>query len=161
VVLYAPDLSSIEPELEHNKLAMNAAAPKARKKEPSKIKAKEKPSWDQRGEVADKNAAAGTPYGSLYEAMAQGHDVKPAIPFEFPSPDVSHAELPDGFSGDVIVEVTIDRDGTVTDMKLLKSIAPHIDQKVLAAVQRWKFRPAVMDGTPIASKHDVHFHFPS
>jgi TonB family protein len=161
VVLYAPDTSAEPEESEHDKLTLNGAAPKFRKTQANKIKPKEKPTWDQRGEVADKNATAGTPFGSLYEAMSQGHDVKPAIPFEFPAPDVSHAELPEGFSGDVIVEVTIDRDGTVTQMKLLKSIAPHIDQKVLAAVQRWKFRPAVLDGTPIASKHDVHFHFPS
>lgn len=160
VVYVAPDSAAEPDELERNKLALKNSPLRVRK-QPKSVAAKEKPTRNQRGEVADKNAAAGTPYGSLYEAMAQGHDVKPAIPFEFPSPEVSHAELPEGFSGDVIVEVTIDRDGVVTDMKLLKSIAPHIDQKVLAAVQRWRFRPAVMDGEPIASKHDVHFHFPS
>jgi hypothetical protein len=32
---------------------------------------------------------------------------------------------------------------------------------VMATLRNWQFRPATMDGVPVVSKHDVHFHFPS
>jgi TonB family protein len=63
--------------------------------------------------------------------------------------------------GDVIVEITIDTAGTVVETKLLQAFGYGIEDKVIAAVQRWRFRPATKDGTPIPSKQDVHFHFPS
>ncbi|HWR13984.1 MAG TPA: TonB family protein [Terriglobales bacterium] len=160
VLTYMPEGADEPVPLERDKMALKSAPPKSKAKS-DKIKPKEKPKFDQRGEVADKNATAGTPYGSLYEAMANGHDVRPAIPVIFPKPDVSNADLPPGLQGKVIVEVTIDSDGSVIDTKLLQSISPHIDEKVIAAVQRWRFRPAVMDGQPIPSKHDVYFNFPS
>jgi protein TonB len=59
------------------------------------------------------------------------------------------------------VEVTIDSAGVVIETKLLKAIGYGIEEKVIAAVQRWRFRPATRDGSPIPSKQDVHFHFPS
>ena len=104
---------------------------------------------------------AGVPSGSLYSGDWNGHDVRPAYPVIYPAPPVSRNELPDGFQGDVIVEVTIDRQGIVTDAKLVSGIRDEIDRKVMDTVQNWKFKPAMMDGRPIASKHDVRFHFPS
>jgi protein TonB len=93
--------------------------------------------------------------------MQEGHDVKPAIPTVYPSPDFSTVDWPSGQQGDVVVEVTIERDGSVIDMKVIKSVGRLIDEKALAAIRNWRFRPAILDGTPIASKHDVHFHLPS
>jgi TonB family protein len=128
---------------------------------PSPVKAKEAPDLNPQGEVADKNAHAGTVYGSIWALMQEGHDVKPAFPVVYPSPDLSHADLPLGYQGEIIVEVTIERDGSVSDMKVIQSVGHGVDEKVLAAVQHWRFRPAILDGSPIASKHDVHFHLPS
>jgi hypothetical protein len=31
----------------------------------------------------------------------------------------------------------------------------------VSALRQWHFQPATLDGTPVASKHDVHFHFPA
>ena len=68
---------------------------------------------------------------------------------------------PSGVEGDVIVEVTIDAQGNVVEMKLLQGIGYDVEQKVLAVLQRWHFRPAMRDGVTIASQHIVHFHYPS
>jgi hypothetical protein len=38
-------------------------------------------------------------------------------------------------------------------------MTPAIDQKVLLALETWRFRPATRDGIPIPSKQDVHYHF--
>jgi periplasmic protein TonB len=44
--------------------------------------------------------------------------------------------------------------------QVVKSFSPEIDNKVLAALQNWRFVPATRNGVPIASKQDVHYHFP-
>jgi hypothetical protein len=48
----------------------------------------------------------------------------------------------------------------VVQTKILQAIGYGIDQKVVAALQEWRFRPATRNGVAIPSKHDVHYHFP-
>jgi TonB family protein len=103
---------------------------------------------------------AGTPYGSLYQGPGSGQDARPALPLVFPDPSVYSWQL-GGLQGDVIVEVTIDEHGNVTETRVLQSLKDEIDQKVLATVRNWRFRPATVDGMAISSRQDVHFHFPS
>jgi TonB family protein len=66
----------------------------------------------------------------------------------------------DGIEGDVIVEVTIDGQGAIVQKVVLHSLGPVIDQKVLAALEKWQFSPASKNGVPIPSKQDVYYHFP-
>lgn len=162
VVYVPPDSdSSLEPEpANHSALAYQAARRKPHGK-PAPVIAKETPKPNPQGDVSDHNATAGNEYGSIWALMQQGHDVKPAFPVVYPSPDFSGVDLPLGYQGDVVVEVIIERDGTVSDLKVIKSVGHGVDERALAAVQKWRFRPAILDGTPIASKHDVHFHLPS
>ena len=103
---------------------------------------------------------AGSPMGSLTLGPGSGIEARPAIPLVFPDPAVFPWQLK-GMQGDVIVEVTIDEQGNVTAMKILQSLKEDIDEKVLATLRSWRFRPASMDGIAISSRQDVHFHFPS
>ena len=61
----------------------------------------------------------------------------------------------------MIVEVTIDVQGNVVETKVLQALGHGIEEKVLAALRNWRFRPAMMDGRAIPSQQDVYFHFPS
>jgi TonB family protein len=65
-----------------------------------------------------------------------------------------------GGGGDVVIEISIDETGTIVDKRVLVSLGPVIDAKVLAALETWHFQPAMRDGVAIASKQDVHYHFP-
>jgi TonB family protein len=104
---------------------------------------------------------AGSPFGSQAYGDTTGHEVRPALPVVFPDPVVARSEIPDGIAGDVVVEVTIDALGNVTETKILKPFGYGIEDKVLAVLRNWRFRPATMDGRPIPSQQDVYFHFPS
>lgn len=104
-------------------------------------------------------ARAGTPSGSLSQGPGVGVEAKPAIPLVFPDPAIYPWQL-SGVQGDVIVEITIDEQGNVTDTKVLQSLQQDIDTKVLATLRNWRFKPASMDGIAISSRQDVHFHFP-
>jgi protein TonB len=65
-----------------------------------------------------------------------------------------------GSQGDVIVEVTIDEQGSIVQKLVLHSLGPAIDDRVLAALEKWHFSPASKNGVPIPSKQDVYYHFP-
>jgi periplasmic protein TonB len=141
-----------------------SAAPPARKPRPHA--SIQKPVEDHLpvpavAEAAAQNARAGSPLGTMIDGPIRGHDVRVAYPVVFPDPPVVRAELPPGLKGDVIVEVTIDAQGSVVETRLLEAIGHGIDEKVVATLRQWRFQPATLDGTPVASKHDVHFHFPS
>ena len=104
--------------------------------------------------------------GSLYGARIPGapltgHEIIPALPQVFPDPAISRADLPPGVAGDVIVEVTIDEHGNVIETKLVRGIGYGIEDRVLATLRQWHFRPASKDGVTIASQHIVTFHYPS
>ena len=53
-----------------------------------------------------------------------------------------------GVRGVVILEATIAADGSVTDVRVLRSI-PLLDQAAVDAVRQWRYEPVVVNGTPI------------
>jgi len=109
--------------------------------------------------LAPEGTAAGSPYGSLSYGPRAGFEVRPALPVVSFDP-VIQPELVNGITGDVIIEITIDSVGNIVEMKVLQSLGPAVDQRVLAAVEKWHFIPATREGVPIPSKQDVHYHFP-
>jgi len=112
---------------------------------------------DTKAELAQATSV-GSPFGSLSDGRSTGFEIRPALPTVSFDP-VIEPELLAGKSGDVVVEITIDSAGNITDMKVLESLG-QVDQRVLAALAQWHFLPATRDGAPIASKQDVHYHFP-
>jgi len=103
---------------------------------------------------------AGSERGSLDHGPAFGSEAMPALPLVFPDPAIFPWQL-GKLRGDVIVEVTIDAQGNVTDTRVLQSLQQDIDEKVVATLKGWRFKPSTVDGAPISSRQDVHFHFPS
>jgi TonB family protein len=136
------------------------AASKSRAPRRKASKAPLKADSDRAGDSLQ-TARAGSPYGSLAEGPADGREIRPALPVTFVNPEVSCSELPAGVQGDVVVEVTIDARGNIVQKRILHRIGYGIDEKVLAALEGWRFTPATRDGVPIPSQHDIHFHFPN
>ena len=52
-----------------------------------------------------------------------------------------------GVRGIVLLEATIAADGSVTDVRVLRSI-PLLDQAAIDAVRQWQYEPHVVNGTP-------------
>jgi len=114
-------------------------------------------------EAADHNSRAGSPLGTMttIDGPITGHEVHVAYPVVYPDPPVERGELPRDLQGDVVIEVTIDSQGNVVETKIVQAIGHGIDEKIEATLRRWHYQPATLDGAPVASRHDVHFHFPS
>ncbi len=159
-------LAPLGPERAHDSAPLQLA--KTTKPKPN-LASRSKPVAAKRDEPAqtksdapDITASAGSPYGSHVPGTPlTGPAVMPALPQVFPDPPVARSDLPPGVEGDVIVEVTIDEQGNVADLKLTQGIGYGVDEKVLAVLRRWHFRPATRDGFNVASQHLVHFHYPA
>jgi TonB family protein len=104
--------------------------------------------------------AVGSPYGSVLEGSRTGDEIRPALPVVSLDPVVDPADL-SGREGDVVVEITIDAQGNITQKVVIQSLGSIVDQKVLAALENWRFRPATQNGVAIPSKQDVYYHFKS
>lgn len=58
-----------------------------------------------------------------------------------------------GIEGEVTMAVTIRPDGSVSDVSVLESNPPRLfDQAAMDAMSRWKFRPKIVDGSPVAQR---------
>jgi protein TonB len=51
-------------------------------------------------------------------------------------------------SGMVILEIQVDREGQVTNARVLRSI-PLLDQAAIDAVMQWRFTPTLLNGVPV------------
>jgi protein TonB len=51
-------------------------------------------------------------------------------------------------SGVVIVEALIAEDGSIRDVKVLRSV-PLLDAPALEAVRQWRFTPTLLNGVPV------------
>ena len=102
--------------------------------------------------------AVGSLYGSLSYGTMTGPEIRPALPVVSPDP-VFESDAA-GLEGDVVVEITIDEQGTIVQKLVLHSLGPSVDDRVLAALEKWHFTPASKNGVPIPSKQDVYYHFP-
>ena len=60
--------------------------------------------------------------------------------------------------GVVIMEARIERDGTVSRARVLKSI-PMLDDAAVEAVRQWEFTPTLMNGAPVPIMMTVTVNF--
>ncbi len=133
------------------------AKPRPQARKPEKP---EEHQLDAKADEANENAKAGSPLGTVLDGPISGHEVRVAYPV-YPEPQVDRAGLPRDLQGDVVIEVTIDSQGNVVETKIVQAIGHGIDEKIEATLRQRHYQPATLDGTPVASRQDVHFHFPS
>jgi len=160
-VIYAPLDGQDSPDEDKITLAHAKPTPHRRPKPLSLKPAPDHLQVPTNAEASDHNARAGSALGTMIEGPIEGHEVHVAYPVVFPDPPVARSELPRDLKGDVIVEVTIDAQGNVVETRVVQAIGHGIDEKIVAALRQWRYQPATLDGVPVASKHDVYFHFPS
>ena len=99
--------------------------------------------------------------GSLSTGFVNDHDVRVALPVIAPDPPIARSKLPEWIRGDVIVEVTISEQGEVTQTVVLSTVGFGLEDIIVQTLRQWRFVPAKVDGVAVASRQDVHYHFPS
>ena len=92
------------------------------------------------------------------DALGSGN-INIALAKYFPRPKPDLAKMPRGTRADVILDITIDENGRISDLKLVQGIEQSIDETVIATVRQWTFNPANRDGQPVASEQELRFHY--
>lgn len=84
-------------------------------------------------------------------------DVIPIVRIE---PQFPREALLKGIGGWVEVEFTIEPDGSVSNPKIIDSQPPRIfDRNALRAIYKWKFKPRIVDGKPVARRARQRMEF--
>ena len=72
-----------------------------------------------------------------------------------PAPRYPADALRSGTSGEVLVEITVGTDGSVTNARVLRATPSRVfDREALNAVKRWKFEPV---GAPVTTRRTLAF----
>lgn len=90
---------------------------------------------------------------------AGNENAEPAFPVFYPTPTVSDRSLLPAVEQKIIVDVTVSALGDVMDEKLVQGLGNNLDQTVLTTVKTWRFHPATLNGTAVASVEELVFPF--
>ncbi len=82
--------------------------------------------------------------------ILQAADTEPPVPMRTVMPEYPAAMRASGTSGIVMLSCAIDEKGLVTEAKVTKTTNAAFNEAAVAAVEKWRFRPAQKDGKPVA-----------
>jgi protein TonB len=88
-----------------------------------------------------------------------GGNVKAPTIISKKDPDYTELARKARIQGIVIVEAVIDRQGNVTEARILKPLPMGLDQQALAAIKQWKFRPGTLNGQPVPVYYNLTINF--
>jgi TonB family protein len=74
-------------------------------------------------------------------------------------PDYAEGPMVRKVEGTVGLLVTVLTDGRVGAVRLVQALDPELEHAALAAVRRWRFAPATLDGKPVAAVVEVEVTF--
>lgn len=98
---------------------------------------------------------------SLVIACAALHaeELERAVPVRTVAPQYPAELKRQGVTGLVMVTFTVTTQGNVEEPVVERSPHPDFAREAVAAVRKWKFRPARQNGTPVANKVTVPIQF--
>ncbi|HEY1646576.1 MAG TPA: TonB family protein [Terracidiphilus sp.] len=107
--------------------------------------------------------AAGQPVAAMHEPVpGNGSDAEsadPAFPVFSPHPPVADRSLLPSEQQQVVVDVKVSAAGDVLEATLVKGIGNGLDQIVMDTVKTWRFHPAMLNGSPVATEAELIFPF--
>ncbi len=103
-------------------------------------------------------ALAQTPAAAPSAPLRIGGQTKAPERIHYVAPAYPAVAMAARVSGTVIIEATIDKEGSVTEARVLRSIAT-LDQAALNAVKQWKYKPTTIDGKPVPVIMTVSVNF--
>lgn len=85
--------------------------------------------------------------------------LEPPVAVRTVTPEYPAVLKRDGVNGIVVVRCTVDEQGNVASIEVQKSTNAEFDKPALEAVKKWKFKPAKVDGSPVAKKVSIPIKF--
>jgi TonB family protein len=94
---------------------------------------------------------------SIYRAGIGG--VTNPIPVVSPEAEFSDEARRSKYQGVVMIAVIVDAHGFPRNPRVTRSLGMGLDEKALEAVQKYRFKPAMKDGKPVAAMITVEVNF--
>jgi TonB family protein len=98
------------------------------------------------------------PSAALGQPAVPAPVVSPA-PLYHPDPPYPPSELEHPHEVTVILSITVEKDGTVSEPEVHQSAGAAFDEAALAVVRTWTFTPAQRAGKPVRARVQAMFHF--
>lgn len=88
-----------------------------------------------------------------------GGNVKAPNKLFAPNPQYTEIARKARIQGVVIIEAIIDKQGIVSNVKILKGLPMGLDKAAADAVAKWRFEPATLNGKPVAVIYNLTVNF--
>lgn len=95
------------------------------------------------------------PSGPIYV----GGDVKAPERIFCPAPQYTEIARMARVEGIVIVQAIIDKEGNVTNVKVMKPLTMGLTEQAVDAIKRWKFKPATLNSKPVEVYYNLTVNF--
>ena len=115
--------------------------------------------WFASREILHEPAGAG-PGRQFHTNLRQvAGGVTAPVALNAPDPEFSQAARGLAYSGKVLVYLQVNKAGEPREIRILKPVGLELDERAVAAVKAYKFKPAMEDGQPVAVELNVEVNF--
>jgi len=90
------------------------------------------------------------------DSFSVGNDVSAPVIISAPDPKFPRDSK---IVGTVVLAIIVGADGLVHSVKVVRSVSRDLDSNAVAAVKKWKFKPAQKNGKAVAVEVDVEVSF--
>lgn len=74
-------------------------------------------------------------------------------------PEYTEEARKEHIEGTVVLSTEVGTDGRAHDIRMIRKLGHGLDEKAVACLEQWEFRPAVKDGEPVAVRATVEINF--
>ena len=86
-------------------------------------------------------------------------DVKKPVKISDVQPQYTEIARKARIQGVVILQTIIDKNGNITDVKVLKNLPMGLGDAAVSAVRQWRYEPATLNGKPVAVYFNLTVNF--
>ena len=94
--------------------------------------------------------------GGVYKI---GGGVSAPVPLYRPEPEYSEEARKAKFQGTVLLYVEIDEQGKTRNIRVVRPLGLGLDEKAIEAVSKWRFKPGMKGGAPVAVGATIEVNF--
>lgn len=152
-----PEKQEIKPQQRAKKIPIPDPTPE--EPEPIRVQEEIQPDIDIPQTDVIFDIPEGPPAAEPDGPIQVGGDVKPPEKLSAPQPLYNEIARQARVQGVVIVQAIIDKEGNVTNVKILKGLPFGLDQSAADAIKKWRFKAATLNGKPVAVYYNLTVNF--